>query len=528
MTIVPFHQVGKQGIIKDIPGHELPPGPWSDGKNIIFRDGKIIRRGGQAQVFGAISTSFPHWMMFAFTPINAFWMYSSLTQMFATDGATHVNITRASGDYNTQPESLWNGGILTGIPIITNNVDVPQVWTPVSLSQDLVDLPNWPATDRARVMKPFKNFMVAMNITRSSVNFPHMVKWSHPAEPGAVPSSWDHTDPTVLTGEVEIGEELPGVIEDALALRDMMVIYKTNSVWGMQFIGGQSLFRFYNILNFSGLLSTHCVASVLDGKAHVLASTDDFILFDGQNTKSLLDSRWKKYIEDNLEEENSNLAFVFSVPQTKEAWFCFPTLTNKWPNVALIWNWREDTITLRDLPSTFTYATIGALSAEGDAWDDDLETWDSDTEFWDVVRFRPNFFGIIGATLTPNRLIQLDIGQTFTGTQYTSFVQRVGLAVTGQDRVTGQIKSDPTVRKLVTRIWLKARGSPFQVRMGIQETVDDGITWTAEQTFTPGGDQKYLDFSMNTPLIAVEFSSDVAGEWTIEGYDLELVTLGNL
>lgn len=528
MPNISLYGVGKVGIIKDIPAHELNPLAWSEGKNIVFRDGKIKRRNGQAQIFGSILTSFPHWLMFAFTPLNSFWMYSSLTRMFATDGATHVDITRASGDYGTQKEHLWNGGILTGIPVITNNVDVPQAWTPVSLSQDLVDLPNWPATDRARVIKPFKNFLVAMNITRSSVNFPHMVMWSHPADPGAVPVTWNKADPTKLAGEVEIGEELPGVIEDALTLRDTMIIYKTNSIWGMQFIGGNNVFRFYSIMNYSGLLSAHCVASIMEGRAHVFATGDDFLLFDGQNTKSVLDRKWKTYVEQNLEQESAVHAFVISVPGTNEAWFCFATTGVTWPNVAIIWNWREDTLAFRELPTDFTFATTGALSGEGDNWDDDSGTWDSDSEFWDVVRFRANFFGIVGTQLTPNRIIQLDVGQTFAGTNYTSNVQREALSIVGQDRVTGEVKSDPSVRKLVTRVWLKARGAPFEVRVGGQETVDDAITWLDWQTFTPGIDMKYLDFVINTPLIAIEFSSSVAGEWTIEGYNIELVPTSNL
>jgi hypothetical protein len=528
MPPLPFYSIGKQGLVKDIAAHELPPLAWSDGGNILFRDGKIVRRAGHEEVLGT-PLSTPYWLMFAFTPVNAFWMYSSLTKMYATDGATHVDITRTvGGNYGTQEKLLWHGGMITGIPVITNNVDVPQMWNPVNLSTALANLTAWPATDRARVIKPFKNFLIAMNITRSSVNFPHMVKWSHPAVPGSVPSTWDVADPTKLAGEVEIGDQLPGIIEDAYSLRDMLVIYKTNSVWGMQYIGGNSVFRFFPILSYSGILSAHCIAEIKEGRAHIIATADDFIVFDGQNTQSVLDERYKKFIEDNLEPESSDRSFVFTIPKMKEAWFCFPEIGETWPTLALIWNWQENTITVRDLPANFTFATIGALTGVGDNWDADSGTWDSDSEFWDVVQFRANFFEIVGSTFTPNKLLGLERTQQFNGVDYTSYVQRTGLAVTGRDRVTGEFKSDISVRKLVTRIWLKAHGSPFQVRLGGQEDVDASVVWDAWQTFTPGSAIRYLDFTVNTPLIAIEFSSSVGGEWTVDGYDLELVPLGSL
>lgn len=526
MVSLPFYMAGQIGIVKDIADHELPPLAWSDGENVIFRDGKITRCSGNEPVLGT-PTVVPYWLMFAFTPTDAFWLYTSLTKAYATDGASHADVTRAvGGDYGTLPGPLWNGGILSGIPVITNGVDVPQSWSPVSLGQKLVNLPNWPATVRCKVLKPYKNFLVALGVSKSSTFYPHLVKWSHPADPGAVPSSWDETNPALLAGEVEIGDEQPGQIEEALQLRDMLVIYKTNTVHGMQFIGGNSVFRFFPILNYSGILSTHCVALVREGRAHIVATADDLVVFDGQNTESVLDERWKKFIEDNLEAANADRSFVVSVPRFKEAWFCFPTTSNTWPNMALIWNWQENTITARELPANLTFMTIGALTGSGDTWDMDPLLWDSDAEFWDVTKFRANFFELTGSQISPSTLLGFNRTQQSNGVDYTAFVERRGLAVTGRDRVSGQFKSDIGVRKIVNRMRIKAKGSPFQVKIGGQEYVDGPVVYLPAQTFTPGVD-RYLDFVVNTPLIAIRFESSVAGEWTIDGYDLEFELAGD-
>lgn len=527
MTQIPFYMVGSVGLVKDVSDHELPPLAWSDGKNVQFRDGKITRRDGYLAVLNPPAVT-PYWLMFAFTPTDSFWLYMSLTKAYATDGANHVDITRTvGGDYSTTDTRLWTGGILSGIPVITNGVDVPQSWSPVSLSQVLVNLPNWPGTVRAKIIKPYKNFLVALGVTKSSVYYPHLVKWSHPAVPGAVPSSWDETDPTKLAGEVEIGDEQPGEIQDALTLRDMLVIYKENTVHGMQFIGGSQVFRFFPILNNAGVLSTHCVASIKEGRAHIIATADDLVIFDGQNTESVLDERMKTWLENNLESAASNRAFVFAVPRTKEAWFCFPTTGQTWPNVALVWSWQENTLSLVDLPPNFTFATVGALSSTSDTWDTSVGTWDADATIWDVVNFRANFFQIVGTQIDPNTLLGLEQGQLAAGGEYRAFVQRTALAITGKDRISGQFKSDIGVRKLVSRIWIKARGSTFRVRMGGQEQIDGPITWLPYQSFNPVTD-RFKDFMINTPLYSLEFDSETSGQWIIDGYDLELVPVGNL
>src|SRR5882672_3565656 len=226
MPKLPLDGVGKIGIVMDVEPHELNPLGWSDGKNIRFRDGKIIRGTAAQQVLGT-PLGVPYWLKAIFTNTDAFWMYSSLTKMYVSDGATHAEITRTSGgDYTVNDRRLWNGGILTNIPIITNGNDVPQMWLAPGLGTDLANLSNWPSGDRVNVIKPYKSFLVGATLTRGGVLYPNVIKWSHPAAPGAVPVSWDETDPTKLAGEVEIVDGVQGQIRDAFELRDILVIYK--------------------------------------------------------------------------------------------------------------------------------------------------------------------------------------------------------------------------------------------------------------------------------------------------------------
>lgn len=525
MVNVPLDSAGKIGIIADVEPHELNPLAWSDGRNIRFRDGKIIRNNAMQQVLGSTLAN-PYWVKGIQTNTNAFWMYSSLTKMYLTDGGTHGEITRAvGGDYTTDQTRMWNGGVLGNIPIITNGLDVPQMYMSPGLGNKLADLSNWPAGDRINIIKPFKSFLVGAALTRGGNLFGHVVKWSHPAVPGSVPVSWDETDPTKQAGEVEIVDDQPGQIRDGVALRDTFVLYKDNTVWGMQFVGGNSIFRFYPILTQTGILSNNCAVEIMNGTLHFLATGDDIIVHDGQNTKSILTKKMKKWLANNIAVTNADRAYCICDKANNEALFFFPTLGHLFPDTAIVYNYIEETVSLRQFDEELRHVGIGNIGGTTDPWDLDTAVWDSDSTIWDLLTYDPHFFSLVGAGATSNQLQDINADDVFN----TAFLERRGLGITGQDRLTGEIKVDITKRKLVTRIWPKIRKGPCKVSLGAQEDLDGPLTYLPSQTYDPSVN-KYLDFVVGGRLQAIRFDWDntMQNECEIDGYDLEVNVLGDL
>lgn len=528
MPKIPFYEAGALGIIKDVEAHELPAQAWTDGAYIKFRDGKAIRRAGSQQRFPGYLGR-PYWLMFTYTPTNAYWMYSDETQMYATDGAVHANITHTSGVYSTiNRDRLWVGGILKGIPVITNGVEVPQAWTNIGLSNPLVDLPNWPGTHQADIIKPYKDFLIALSLTKSGIKYPQMILWSHPADPGSLPISWDIADPTKLAGEVEIGDEFAGGIRDALALRDIFVIYKDNSIWGMQFIGGNDVFRQYQILGGIGILGAHCVCTVNKGTQHFFASSDDLIVFDGQNTSSVLDKRMKQWLADNIDPGVGSRAFVYSLERNNEAWFCFPMTDSEFANQAIVWNWVENTVTLRPMQAA-SAASLGSGDTTSDPWDLDPEVWDSDSTPWDVLKFRVNQLNALiaspGADLPSSNIYQVDATNQVLGNDYTAYIERTDIPFAGLTP-DGSPKADFSMRKIGTRIWPRVKGGPCQIKVGSHEDMEQPVDWEPAQTFTPGVD-RYLDFTANGLLLAVHFDFTFENN-ELAGFDLTVEMLGEI
>lgn len=532
MTTIPFYSAGDLGVIKDIAPNELPPLAWSDARNVHFRNGKAIRRRASKQVFG-IPSIVPYWTMFAFTPTNGYWLYGDLNgKVYVTDGNAHTDITRVSGgDYTINKNRLWNGGLFSQLPVITNGTDNPQVWSSISESTHLTDLSNWPANTLCKVIRPFLNFLVAMNITKSGTDYASLVKWSDAAVPGSLPGSWDETDATKLAGELELVDSVPGAIVNALSLRDSLYIYKNNTTWRMQYIGGNDVFSFNQVLVSSGAVGYRSVCEVQEGMAHVVMNGFDLLLFDGNSISSVLDKRMRKWLVNNLNSAYSSRCVCISDKNNYQAWLLFPGINEEWPNMALVWNWKDNTVSIMELEAHFATMAIGSALelSGGDTWDDATSgSWDTDTDAWNKLTFSATEFSLIAGDIDNTQLLVIEPEEDYVGTSNTVYLERTDLTIIGFDKFNYKYKADISQRKLVTRIWPKV-DSKIIVKVGSQEYAGGPVTWATAQNFDPTI-QRYLDFSVNGQLIAVRFENPSSGTaiWELTGFDLEMQILGNL
>lgn len=524
MPVISIHNIGAVGINRDIPAHLLPPEAWSDGRNIRFQDNKVVKFLGHSLAYDPPSIA-PYWVKGIRGPSDFKWVYAGLAKVYVVDGVGHFDITRAAGgDYSMGLDTLWHGTLLGGIPVFNNSVDDPQFWATIDTGQKLQDLTNWPASTTARVMKAFKNHLVALDITKSGVRSPHMVKWSHPADPGSIPSSWDETDPTKDAGETELEDTQAGFLIDAYPLRDILVLYKEGSVWGMQHIATRSIFRFFKIFDSVGLLTAQAVGAFAKGAQHFLATGDDVVVHDGQRMESVLDRNLQSWLSGTMDPETYKRSYVARNSPEKEMWFCFPEIGSTWPNLALVWNWATGTPSIRELTNA-SFMDAGEIQETTVSdWDSDSDTWDSDLSRWDELKHRPSEMRLLQADPVNSKLYFMDDTNQFNAVNMTSYVERTGLAIVGQSR-QGEPKVDFQVQKLVTALYPKATGGPFDIRVGSQDHPDTAISWSAAQTFTPGVDTK-IDVSVSGKLIATRFESAADVAWELEGYDLDLNILG--
>ena len=225
------------GIIADEQPHELPDGAWSTGLNVRFRDGYAQRIKGHSSTLTAPGAAAYHVARYN---IGANWIHCTLAGAFADNGTTQTDITGSS--LTGGADDRFTSCVFGGVYVQSNQKQVPMFWGS-NTALNLATLTGWDANDKCEAIRAFKNYLIALNITKTTTNYGSMVKWSDAAAPGTIPAKWVPAADNDA-GEVDLAET-SDVIVDGRALGDTFVIYKSASMYGMQYIGGNDIFRFF-------------------------------------------------------------------------------------------------------------------------------------------------------------------------------------------------------------------------------------------------------------------------------------------
>jgi hypothetical protein len=528
---IPIVNMDSVGIITDISPHDLPFSAWSAGRNVRMIDGRVEKMPGHKQSF---PPQIEPLFLLPFQHVTGYWwLYASTEQIFAYQNGVVSDATRRVIPYNAAG-GQWSGGILNGIVILSNPNDIPQQWVP-GAGSFATDLAHWPTEWRTRNLKPFGNFLVALGTTKAGALQPYNVNWSHPAEPGTVPISWDIADPTKDAGEVTLADT-EGFVVNQLTMGDVNLIYKEDSVYAMQYIGGNSIFNFKRLFKENiGLLMPNGLCSFTPpGRSphHMVFAPNDIVVHDGRSITSVFEGKMRKWLYNNLDSDNFLRSFIVNNVQMKEIWLCFPLVGATWPNCALVWNYNNNTTTIRDLPSV-TCGAVGqiteVISGQTQAsWDADTGVWDADTSTWGSSAYQPVTSRLMmGSIAAQRKMIVMDLGTQFEDALYNSVVERTGLSVVGTDK-TGKPIEDSEVVKLITEVWIRAQGNVgtiLQCFVGTQDDRGSYPIWNGPYPFVIGVDKK-INPLVSGRIVSVRFESDAASMWQLHGYDLELKPIG--
>lgn len=523
---VPLGDLAQFGVNKDLEGYTLPPNAWTDARNVRLHDGKLVRFSGHIEALAGFAET-PYYVQHVFD-VNggSHWIVADLDKVFEYSSGTYTDISKTATTYTTTIERLWNGGVLGNIPILNNGMEVPQMWAPVSSAQRLVNLTNWNTNNRAGVIRVFKEFVFALDLTETGVRFPHRVLISHPAAPGTVPSSWDPSDPTKDVYTKDVGDTDSGAFVDAEHMRDFMVLYKERSTHGAQFIGGRDKWRIFPIFTQIGLFQPHCMCSIKNNSLHLVMTGEDVIVHNAQTPESVFTERMRRWFLANIDQVNYPRSFVCHNQQEQEAWVCVPLSGSAFPNVAVVINYGKNTITFRDLPQ-ISFINSGVIPVADDGiWDDDEQAWDEDTSTWESFTHPPFIRRLLAAQPGTQKLLHLDTGETFDGTSFEASIEHFGFDLIGVTK-EGQPIRNREMMRLVKRVYFQAKGSPFFTQLGMQEEIDGPVTWSTPELFTPGTD-KFVDFedAKATQLFGLRLYSLAPGGWEIAGIEIDIAPLG--
>lgn len=577
--LIRFNKVGAVGVIKDLEPISLPPEAWSDGYNVRF-EGKYAEKIkgheriynisiGASTVTQALAIS-PWFVMQVETRDDVFFLYAGKTDIYgANQVGNNYRMTRGTAtgstsgylSYSATPSVRWNGGILSGLPILNNSIDVPQVMVSVSASGRFMNL-QWDASASSgspiswlsasggavycQVLRTYRDFAIAINLTEGTNAYPRRLRWSHPAVPGSAPRTWDETRETLDAGYKDFDETTDPVI-DGIPLRDSFLVYKEQSVWNMQYTGGIFVHQFRRLFDNFGMIAPNCGVDI--GGRHVVLTTNDVVMHDGQSYQSIIEDRWRDYLFSNIELSYYRNCFLTRDLENEEVWICFPSKSATepfWVSDALIWNWRDNTWVHRALGKAAHIIYAKTLFGNSDTggiytWATDPYKWSTNPDTWGESRLLPPQMDLVSAypedlsgngtstptLLTSSSLLRLNSTDQFNGVDFDSYLVRESMTLAGQD-MYGQKTVDLQDYKHVKRIWPHIEapdGTEINITVGTQRRPGDPIEWGETQVYTVGTSE-FVNHRAMGRLISVKFQNKSSDNWKLTSYDIEFDLAG--
>lgn len=494
----------------DIEPSQLPNDIFTNAFNMRFADGAIEKITGYKTLYVSLLTV--PWKLHNYvTATNSYWMFAGSNAIVVHDGTTQHNITPIAGR-TTTVDNRWNKATLNGMPIFNNRTDVPISWDGV-LSNPMTDIPGWPAGYKCNVIRAFKNFVFALNMEESGIRLPHKYRWSDAAAPGTLPTEWTATD-TNDAGSGNLSETQDFIV-DGLPLKDVFIIYKQNSTYAIQYIGGRYIFKDELLFGSFGALAEGCVVE-FDGQ-HAVLTTNDFIVHNGNSHKSVMDDIWRKFLFSQINSEFIDTCYLFHKQNDSEIWICYPQGASEFPNYAIVWNYRENVFYNRKIVEGYDKETgIVVPAGIDDSWGADNNSWESDETIWDEKLYIATNDTVVSATLSLSVVLE-DEGELFGNDPYNHYVERLTMPIINNK-----------IMKQFNSLWPNIdapNGTTINIHVGVQDTPSDNVEWIVNEPFTVGVDE-HIDFFIEGRYLSVKFEATIESRWKLYDFLIGVLPKG--
>lgn len=429
MAIIPLKNLGAAGVNLDVSPVLLPPNGFSKAKNIRFDNGSVSKIKGHQAVFSGNLSVQAQDIIFWNNPTTKYYIYGNGANVYRRlPAGTDSSILSGASSSGVWQFSAYNGGYT----ILANNTkDTPRYiqygTSGAAQETSLTAFPGWISGEAAAVVRPFKNAIIAGNITKTAnsvvTSYPGTIKISSLAAPGSMPASWTVGVGTTTADEFELSQTSP--IVDIVEYRGTAFVFTGDSIHTVNLASGNSPTRVNNINYGKGLMSVNC-AAVFDGGIFCVDKNDIYVAAGTGGVQGVADMKVKDYFYEHLHATHYDSTYVVKNEAQDEIWVCFPNLSSSGAcNEALIWNFKQNTWTTRDLPNTLC-GTKGHI-VKNSAFD-----------FSKEYLVMP----------TPTKLQAFDIGSTFDGTAFGFELEKTSMDLASMN-----------LSKWNSKIYLFAEGS---------------------------------------------------------------------
>lgn len=514
LKLFSLSNIGLKGLNSDAAPWSLSGEFITHGLNFRIDNNTISSSGGYSNWSTPPVNYYPGLVVPVLTTSGVYWLLPGRTGVYAFDGSTWTNIDSVAGyaGLGVNDELNWTGCKLGSIPIINNPQHVPEYWSPQSPGQIMQPLQfdavnTWAAKGYSfKVIRSHKNWLFALNLQEGVNELPDSYRWSTSADINGLPFTWDEADTSALAGKAQISGN-NGAIVDGLSLRDSFCIYSETGINVLDSTNDEFVWRRRELSTTAGLLARKNIVEVKG--THFILSDGDILTNDGNSINSIIHNRLRRRLNAEMSIDYYSRSFAVRQDSRKEVWFCVPERDAKYPNVAYIYNWKDDSWAIRDLPET-PHIAYGAKVNATETWDDWEGTWDSSVGIWGSRERTPGSNTLIGINQSDGSLKVVDTDDPTDSGDIGAVIERTDFPLEGHRQVTS-----------ISAVYPHIEGTePVEIQIGSQDKAGGAVRWQLPKTFTPGQDRK-LDVRTTGKLHTWRIKSIGTGHWRLSGMDIE-------
>lgn len=566
MANLPLRDLGAVGVIADANPYSLPPNAFSKAVNVVFDENRVQRAPLFKQIFPATRTLLSYtdstgtFNAQTGTYDAAQGTASSAARFVASYADPSFGETVFTCDNNGEVRSYPNGTLalispgagsvtndepwshaqVAGLSYLARKGMRPYVRNVKTDTNYTLIAGDWVTTHTASVVRAYLDYVLMLNVTKGTTEFPTMVKWSNPVEYSSAVTSvnWDPSNPNFVAGENILGEMTTG-IRDGLVLGTNFIIYSQDQVWLMEYTGSSLVFNFRRLFANGGIFNTNCVVEI-EGK-HFVFGEDDLYIHDGVSKQSIADGKVRRAVYSAVNRSKRTAAFVMHDSVSNLVYFCYNTSSDevRWKNTqycnqAAVYNYRSNAWSFMDLPNI-----IGGAESNIDLQKNTYPQVDSNYEVYNssYVSFegaRPKITIALGSAdtannLTDSRVYALDLpSASLTNlpvtleTQADALLERIGIDL--DDSSAGlPLRFYKTITSIIPQSSFNTGDSTFTWEIGSSDLPNAPVVYRSVVEFDPNTDYK-IDTKVSGRYLAYRITTDTLNDFRISGFDAEVVS----
>lgn len=244
----------------------------------------------------------------------------------------YVDDIRSVDKYTGTADNRWSTGVMNDVFIATNGIDQPQKYAGVVATgfEDLTTTLAAGAITTAELVLIAKGHVVLLNNTENGADAPQRASWTN------IDQIQDFINGTA--GYQDLTDDESWIVAAAQLSENTWIIYKERSIVKMEWVGGQTPFRFTTMVPNKTCAGKDCVYGV-EG-IHFVIGVDAAYAYAGEKDVEQIDTAIHSSLFEAIDQTYIIRSFLIWLEKESEIQFWVPT-TDEYPDSGYCYNTKD-------------------------------------------------------------------------------------------------------------------------------------------------------------------------------------------